>query len=113
MRESDLNNLAELRGDSVVMKFYPAQKTRRETAEWISWTQANYARYGDGLWVIERLKGEFLVDRRLRGKKPKLSASQEKHLVSLYRGWGAHHGGDRRAVRGGPVDCVPRGATCR
>jgi DNA invertase Pin-like site-specific DNA recombinase len=25
---------------------------------------------------------------RLRGKKPKLSASQEKHLVSLYRGGG-------------------------
>lgn len=30
--------------------------------EWISWNQANYARYGYGLWIVEQLDGQFLGD---------------------------------------------------
>lgn len=59
---SDLDSMAELLGDPDVMRFYPAPKTRDEAAAWISWNQANYARDGYGLWIIETLDGEFLGD---------------------------------------------------
>jgi hypothetical protein len=39
---------------------------------------------------------------KLRGRKPKLTVSQEKHLVSLYRA-----GGHTTSVRGGTLNRVP------
>ena len=62
MVHSDLDNMAALLGDPVVMRFYPSPKSRDEAAAWIQWNQANYAAHGYGLWVIETLDGGFVGD---------------------------------------------------
>jgi DNA invertase Pin-like site-specific DNA recombinase len=47
---------------------------------------------------------------RLHGKKPKLNARQEAHLVALHRAGGrAHQRRAGRTVRSGPLDGVPVG----
>lgn len=62
MRASDLDNMAALLGDPMVMTYYPAPKTRDEAAQWIIWNEDNYAKYGYGLWIVETLDGTFLGD---------------------------------------------------
>jgi len=61
MTEHDLDDMAQMLGDSETMKFYPAPKTRVESAEWISRNQQRYARDGHGLWIIEH-DGSFVGD---------------------------------------------------
>ncbi|MGU3645361.1 GNAT family N-acetyltransferase [Microbacterium sp. C23T] len=60
MAPVDLPAMAGLLGDPEVMRFYPAPKTREQTASWIDWNLRNYAEYGHGLWIIETTAGEFV-----------------------------------------------------
>ncbi len=62
MTSGDLDNMAALLGDPLVMRYYPAPKTREGAAQWIAWNEANYAEHGCGLWIVETLHGEFLGD---------------------------------------------------
>ena len=62
MTNGDLDALADLLGDTVVMAHYPAPKTRDEAQAWIDWNRRNYVEHGYGLWVIETHDGEFLGD---------------------------------------------------
>jgi RimJ/RimL family protein N-acetyltransferase len=62
MAEADLDDLAHLLGDEVVMAHYPRPKTRDEALAWIHWNQRGYARDGMGLWIIEDHEGEFVGD---------------------------------------------------
>ncbi|MDP9934783.1 GNAT family N-acetyltransferase [Paenarthrobacter nicotinovorans] len=58
----DLDAMSALLGDPEVMTYYPAPKSRDEAAAWIAWNQANYARHGYGLWLVETHDGEFVGD---------------------------------------------------
>lgn len=62
MAQTDLDDMAAMLGDSAVMTYYPAPKTRDEASKWIAWNEENYAEYGFGLWIVETLGGEFLGD---------------------------------------------------
>ena len=62
MAASDLDAVAGLLGDERVMEFYPAPKSRAESAAWIDWTLRNYAEHGYGLWVVETRDGDFVGD---------------------------------------------------
>ncbi|UKA50975.1 GNAT family N-acetyltransferase [Arthrobacter sp. FW305-123] len=62
MTLADLDNMSSMLGDPDVMTYYPAPKTREEAAAWIAWNQANYARDGFGLWIVETLDGGFMGD---------------------------------------------------
>ena len=69
MTPEDLDLMAALLGDPAVMTYYPAPKTRDEAAQWIAWNEANYARHGYGLWIVETHDGEFLGDCGLTWQK--------------------------------------------
>ncbi|MGO4144542.1 GNAT family N-acetyltransferase [Paenarthrobacter sp. YAF11_1] len=62
MSMADLDAMSLLLGDPVVMTYYPAPKSHDEAAAWIEWNQANYARYGYGLWIVETHDGGFVGD---------------------------------------------------
>lgn len=62
MGAQDLDDMAAMLGDPEVMAFYPAPKSRAESAAWIDRMQERYTRDGFGLWVIETLDGEFVGD---------------------------------------------------
>lgn len=62
MVDSDLDNMAGLLGDAETMAFYPAPKTRAESAAWISRNQQRYKQDGHGMWVIETHDGVFIGD---------------------------------------------------
>lgn len=62
MVRTDLDDLARMLGDPETMRFYPAPKTRGESAAWIDGMQERYARDGHGLWLIETHDGEFIGD---------------------------------------------------
>ena len=69
MTPQDIDLMAGLLGDPDVMTYYPAPKTREEAAKWIAWSEANYAKYGYGLWIVETHDGEFLGDCGLTWQK--------------------------------------------
>nr|WP_258131197.1 MULTISPECIES: GNAT family N-acetyltransferase [unclassified Microbacterium] len=62
MTADDLDLMADLLGDPQVMAFYPAPKTREESAEWIARMQERYEQHGHGLWIIETHDGVFVGD---------------------------------------------------
>ncbi|HEY8293967.1 MAG TPA: GNAT family N-acetyltransferase [Micrococcaceae bacterium] len=62
MADGDLDNIAALLGDPVVMTFYPSPKTRDQAQGWIDWNKRNYAEHGRGLWIVETTDGEFVGD---------------------------------------------------
>ncbi|MDA4895266.1 GNAT family N-acetyltransferase [Streptomyces sp. MS2A] len=62
MGPSDLDDLARLLGDPEVMAYYPAPRTRAESAAWIANQQRRYDEDGHGLWVVETLDGDFVGD---------------------------------------------------
>lgn len=62
MDVGDLDDMASMLGDPEVMAFYPAPKTRDETADWIARNRRRYAEDGHGLWIIETHDGEFVGD---------------------------------------------------
>jgi RimJ/RimL family protein N-acetyltransferase len=60
MTEDDLDDVARLLGDPVVMRFYPAPKSRSAALDWIRWNRRDYARDGFGLWLLTDPGGAFL-----------------------------------------------------
>lgn len=62
MSPDDLDRMAAMLADPEVMAFYPAPKTRVESAAWIERMQERYARDGHGLWIIETHDGDFVGD---------------------------------------------------
>ncbi|WP_026821194.1 GNAT family N-acetyltransferase [Arthrobacter castelli] len=62
MAADDLDKIAALLGDPVVMTYYPEPKTRDHARAWIDWNQQNYAQHGHGLWMVETHNGGFLGD---------------------------------------------------
>ncbi|BCW62149.1 GNAT family N-acetyltransferase [Arthrobacter sp. StoSoilB22] len=62
MTLADLDLMSSMLGDPEVMTYYPAPKSRDESAAWIKWNQDNYARHGYGLWIVETRDGEFVGD---------------------------------------------------
>lgn len=62
MTDDDLDRMATLLGDSEVMAYYPAPKSREQAQAWIDWNRANYAEHGYGLWIIETFGGDFVGD---------------------------------------------------
>ncbi|MBO0595197.1 GNAT family N-acetyltransferase [Nesterenkonia sp. E16_7] len=62
MTDADLDEMAALLGDPVVMHYYAAPKSRAEAAQWIERNKLRCAEHGYGLWIIETLDGEFLGD---------------------------------------------------
>jgi len=59
----DLDDLAALLGDPVVMRYYPRVRDRAEARDWITWNQGLYERVGYGLWAVTlRETGEFVGD---------------------------------------------------
>ncbi|WP_413543370.1 GNAT family N-acetyltransferase [Citricoccus nitrophenolicus] len=62
MEPRDLDRMESLLGDPVVMRFYPAPKSREEASRWIAWNRKNYADHGHGLWIIETDDGAFVGD---------------------------------------------------
>lgn len=62
MAPTDLDLMDSLLGDPAVMAYYPAPKSREESARWIQWNQQNYADHGFGLWIVETTAGEFVGD---------------------------------------------------
>jgi len=49
---TDLDFVAEMLADPVVMRYYPKPLTRAEAAGWIERQRARYARDGHGLWLV-------------------------------------------------------------
>jgi RimJ/RimL family protein N-acetyltransferase len=63
LNEDDLDDMAALLGDPVVMTYYPRPRDRPEALEWIHWNQRLYRERGFGLWLITlRETGEFVGD---------------------------------------------------
>ncbi len=57
----DVDDLLGILGDPEAMRFYPAPKTREETAGWIRWCLDSYERYGFGLWISVLKQGNRFV----------------------------------------------------
>ena len=63
MGPGDLDDLAALLGDPVVMRYYPRVYDRAGAQGWIDWNRGLYERVGFGLWIITlRGTGEFAGD---------------------------------------------------
>ncbi|MCK0116116.1 GNAT family N-acetyltransferase [Isoptericola sp. S6320L] len=62
MTGDDVDVMAALLGDPVVMAYYPAPKSRADALAWIAWNEEGYARHGHGLWIVETADGEFVGD---------------------------------------------------
>lgn len=62
MGEDDLDDMARLLGDPVVMAHYPRPRSRDEVLAWIRWNEANYARDGFGLWILHDAEDHFVGD---------------------------------------------------
>ncbi len=52
MTDADLDDIASLLGDPVVMRYYPRPKTRDEARRWIAWNRRLYEDHGFGLWAM-------------------------------------------------------------
>lgn len=63
MTPGDLDDMAALLGDPVVMRYYPRVRDRAGARDWIAWNQGLYASEGFGLWIVTlRGSGEFVGD---------------------------------------------------
>ncbi|MFI5199453.1 MAG: GNAT family N-acetyltransferase [Candidatus Limnocylindrales bacterium] len=63
MTLADLEAMAALLGDPVVMAYYAQPKDRAEALAWIEWNQRLYREHGFGLWIVEeRGSGQFIGD---------------------------------------------------
>ncbi len=59
MSLDDLDFIAEMLADPLVMRFYPKTYSREEAAAWIDRQQDRYALHGSGLWLaLDRATGE-------------------------------------------------------
>jgi RimJ/RimL family protein N-acetyltransferase len=63
MTVDDIDDMAALLGDPVVMRYYPRPKTRAEAGDWIEWNRRLYRERGFGLWIVyTRDTQEFVGD---------------------------------------------------
>ena len=62
MTLDDLDAMAVMLGDPVVMAYYPHPKTRDEARAWIEWNLTNYRTHGYGLWILETEDEKFVGD---------------------------------------------------
>ena len=53
MHESDLDFVAEMLGDTEVMRFYPGRLDRAGSRRWLQRQVERYARDGHGLWLVD------------------------------------------------------------
>ncbi|WP_101788334.1 GNAT family N-acetyltransferase [Nonomuraea indica] len=61
MTVDDLDDMAALLGDPVVMRHYPRTMTRDEALRWIEASRRSYREHGYGLWlIVSRDTGEFV-----------------------------------------------------
>lgn len=59
----DFDALYRLLSDPITMEHYPKPYDKSGTMRWLNWSLDNYAKYGFGLWAIERKDtGEFIGD---------------------------------------------------
>jgi RimJ/RimL family protein N-acetyltransferase len=59
MSLDDLDFIATMLADPLVMRFYPQTYSREEAAAWIERQMDRYARHGSGLWLaLDRTTGE-------------------------------------------------------
>ncbi|MGO4453505.1 GNAT family N-acetyltransferase [Arthrobacter sp. RAF14] len=90
MAREDLDAMARLLGDPVVMEYYPRPKTRSEALDWIEWNLRNYREHGYGLWVVESDDGTFLGDCGLTWQRvnglPRLEVGY--HVLPEFQGRG-------------------------
>jgi len=77
-------------GDPEVMSYYPAPKTREESAVWIERMQERYARDGHGLWIVETHDGVFVGDCGITWQSYNGTAVREVgyHVVREHQGRG-------------------------
>ena len=63
MTLDDLDDMAALLGDPVVMRYYPRPRDRAGARDWITWNQDLYESECLGMWVVRvRATGEFVGD---------------------------------------------------
>ena len=61
LEQSDFDELYAMFQDPLVMRYYPALKSRAETQGWLDWVYAAYEQNGHGLFAVERASdGAFL-----------------------------------------------------
>jgi RimJ/RimL family protein N-acetyltransferase len=61
LEQRDFDELFAMFQDPLVMRYYPALKSRGETQAWLDWVFAAYASHGHGLFAVERESdGAFL-----------------------------------------------------
>ena len=61
LEQRDFDELFEMFRDPLVMRYYPALKSRADTQAWLDWVFAAYAKHGHGLFGVERTSdGAFL-----------------------------------------------------
>ncbi|HEY5094259.1 MAG TPA: GNAT family N-acetyltransferase [Candidatus Eremiobacteraceae bacterium] len=59
--QRDVDELYSMFQDPLVMRYYPALKSRADTDAWLDWVFAAYAKNGHGLFAVERASdGAFL-----------------------------------------------------
>lgn len=61
MTTDDLDSMATLLGDPVVMRHYPRPRDRAGALAWIHWNQRLHRQEGFGLWLISRHPGDEFV----------------------------------------------------
>ena len=61
LERGDAGELYSMFQDPLVMRYYPALKSRADTNAWLDWVLAAYATHGHGLFAVERASdGAFL-----------------------------------------------------
>ena len=61
LEQRDFAELFAMFQDPLIMRYYPALKSRDETQAWLDWVFAAYAAHGHGLFAVERESdGAFL-----------------------------------------------------
>lgn len=53
MNENDADNLMEIFGDPVAMRYYPSTFPREIAIKWIALNRSYYEKYGCGMWMCE------------------------------------------------------------
>jgi RimJ/RimL family protein N-acetyltransferase len=54
LEQRDFDELFAMFQDPLVMRYYPALKSRSETQAWLDWVFGAYASHGHGLFAVER-----------------------------------------------------------